>query len=286
VRQCPACGAAVTGHANRRYCDETCKDAYRLAFGPRCSVGECGELVVGNGLCRKHYQRMKAGNPLEGDLPRRTGPYKGRQSKATYEERLVARSAPAPECKCGCGQTTTFDTGHGRYFAYLPGHYRRPAPYKNRDWLQAEYVEKLRTMEDIAAECGVTSVTVRRNLVANGFAIRPQAQALRLSGRSAGPNNPAWKGGTTPERQRLYKSQEWRGLVASVLERDGYVCQRCGDNGSSRANRLHAHHIELWADAPHRRTDPDNLVTLCKRCHQWVHSNENIDRLFLANPSA
>lgn len=281
MRECPNCGAAVTGHHNRKFCNKACRDAYVDATAPTCPVPGCTDRVKTKGLCNKHYFRYRNGKPLEGEYQRPTGPYKGRKSKFSYEERLAARAAPPPPCKCGCGQLTTFDVSRNRYRRYMPGHYRKNLPYKNADWLRTEYVDKQRPAADIADQFGVDENTVLKFLRKYDIPRRTQAESLRLSGATAGANNSAWKGGTTPERQRLYKTLEWRQLVQSVFARDGFTCQRCGDQRNSRDNRFHAHHIELWSDAPDRRTDPDNLVTLCRNCHQWVHSKDNTAREFL-----
>lgn len=90
-----------------------------------------------------------------------------------------------------------------------------------------------------------------------------------------------WKGGVTPIRQRLYKTQKWSALVASVLARDNYTCARCGTYRATAEPKLVTHHIRPFADHPELRFDPDNLVTLCEKCHRWVHSRANKRRDFL-----
>lgn len=138
-----------------------------------------------------------------------------------------------------------------------------------------------KTTEDIAKACGVNPTQVLRFLRKFGIEARSQAESLRLSGRSRGSNNPAWAGGTTPERQRLYNTREWKQLVQSVYERDGFRCVRCGHHQDHGEHALHAHHIATWAEAPDRRADIDNLVTLCRGCHAWVHSRGNESGAFL-----
>lgn len=54
-----------------------------------------------------------------------------------------------------------------------------------------------------------------------------------------------------------------------VKERDRYTCQRCGAALSSRG--LEAHHkMPVWF-MPELKTDMDNGITLCKKCHNQLH---------------
>lgn len=101
-----------------------------------------------------------------------------------------------------------------------------------------------------------------------------------MSGRR-GANNPNYQGGSSPERQRQYASSEWRELQRVIYARDGYRCRRCGA-GKTERRGLHAHHIQPWAKRPELRFDLANIVTLCRTCHQWVHSKTNSERAFLA----
>ena len=54
-----------------------------------------------------------------------------------------------------------------------------------------------------------------------------------------------------------------------VLKRDNYTCQCCGAHNTSKQQvKFHVHHIES------RKTGgnaPDNLITLCKHCHDAIH---------------
>ncbi len=50
------------------------------------------------------------------------------------------------------------------------------------------------------------------------------------------------------------------------------MCVRCGDT-----RHLHYHHVASFAEE-HLRADPENLVLLCKPCHDWTHSKANANR--------
>lgn len=56
-------------------------------------------------------------------------------------------------------------------------------------------------------------------------------------------------------------------LRQMVFERDEYLCQRCGVG-----EELHCHHITGIVQNPIESADVDNCVTLCKNCHEYIHS--------------
>lgn len=61
--------------------------------------------------------------------------------------------------------------------------------------------------------------------------------------------------------------ENWHKLRGHVLWRDGYRCQRCGAKTT-----LQVHHIRpIYKGGTHH---PNNLITLCKRCHQIVEKME------------
>jgi len=95
-----------------------------------------------------------------------------------------------------------------------------------------------------------------------------------------GSKNPNYKTGSSPERQRLYASGEWKALVKAVYARDHYRCVRCGTVQKSRRS-FHAHHLKSWTEYPALRFDMENLVTLCHACHSWVHSRKNVANDYL-----
>ena len=93
-----------------------------------------------------------------------------------------------------------------------------------------------------------------------------------------GEGNPMWKGGVSLERKgrsMMVEQAKWRRLVFS---RDKYVCQRCGYD---KGKKINAHHKASWSEFPDKRFELSNGITLCKECHDWVHSEENIDSEFI-----
>ena len=59
---------------------------------------------------------------------------------------------------------------------------------------------------------------------------------------------------------------------AFVLDRDSYKCQHC--KGKSKDKRLEVHHIIFRSD--NGSDEPENLITLCKTCHDMVHDGKII----------
>lgn len=97
-----------------------------------------------------------------------------------------------------------------------------------------------------------------------------------------GVHSPAWKGGVTPERQSLYYSEEWKDAVKEVWKRDNATCQLCGKSQNDNRNcKFHIHHLYSFADYKHIRSNPDNLVLLCRECHLFVHSKKNVEKIFV-----
>lgn len=60
----------------------------------------------------------------------------------------------------------------------------------------------------------------------------------------------------------VLKTRRWQVLRHDILERDGWKCRCCGER-----RRLEVDHVLPVRDAPERAFDPDNLQTLCGRCH-------------------
>ncbi|NIK11182.1 HNH endonuclease [Alkalibacillus almallahensis] len=84
---------------------------------------------------------------------------------------------------------------------------------------------------------------------------------------------------TDAERMKFYKSKPWRKLRQSILERDNYECQECKRQGKvfTKHSKPGKHkvfdvdHIKELEDHPELAMEPDNLETLCIRCHNHKH---------------
>ena len=165
---------------------------------------------------------------------------------------------------------------------FKPGeHWRQRKPYWDRAWLDNEYTTKQRSARDIADEFGVGETAIAYWLTKHQITTRTTSEARAVKSWAArgpangmygrtGSANPRWKGGISPERQRLYASAEWASVSAYVWRRDAETCTRCGVVSHDR-RRMYIHHIEGFDERPDLRTDPDNLCLLCTRCHADEH---------------
>lgn len=200
----------------------------------------------------------------------------GKQCKPV--KNIAPDGVAAPLCKCGCGTAVGWNQRKNAYATYCPNHYRKEAPYKSRDWLFDHYVIKAHTLEEIATMCSVHFGIIAKFM--RKFGIQARDKSASRVGRHMREQNVAWKGGVTPERQRLYKAGNWCAIVQAIYARDGFTCQRCG-SPKNGPKSLHAHHLEAWADNVALRFDPSNLITLCRKCHTWVHSRQNTEHEYL-----
>jgi hypothetical protein len=84
--------------------------------------------------------------------------------------------------------------------------------------------------------------------------------------RITGENNHNWNGGNS--KNRKYSQDEWIKLRKKIYERDNHTCQLC----NTKSELLHAHHKLEWSRYPELALDPNNLITLCNKCHAKVHT--------------
>ena len=79
-----------------------------------------------------------------------------------------------------------------------------------------------------------------------------------------GSGNPMWNNGSSFEPYSI----DWTNtLKTAIRERDKYICQICKEK---QGNRIFAvHHI----DYNKKNSNPNNLITLCIKCHAKTNIN-------------
>jgi 5-methylcytosine-specific restriction protein A len=68
----------------------------------------------------------------------------------------------------------------------------------------------------------------------------------------------------------FYTSKRWRKKRAYILYRDKHLCQECKKYGRNKEADT-VHHIEELEDAPELALKNNNLVSLCRACHNKQH---------------
>ena len=134
---------------------------------------------------------------------------------------------------------------------------RRKARFDNRrrtdGWLPPSVEQRVRTHESaIRKVCSLLPVT---KIVVEVAAFDIQKI-----------NNPTIEG-TEYQRGRQFG---YENVKAYVRERDNCTCQYC--HGKSKDKRLEVHHLVHRADGG--SDNPDNLITLCKTCHDKYHAGK------------
>lgn len=85
----------------------------------------------------------------------------------------------------------------------------------------------------------------------------------------------------------FYRADKWRAKRSQILKRDNYECQDCKEEGKINTRRggksLEVHHKKELKDYPELAFEDDNLITLCKVCHNRRHErfgNEDREKGF------
>src|SRR6267143_3717455 len=165
--------------------------------------------------------------------------------------------------------------------------------YRSKWWLEAKIRDGL-TFREIGAIAGVSLHTVRVWVQKRGltglskslklyaragnkglhYTLGPMNEKRRgeISLRMRGEKNHRWRGGITPHPM----NPELRGLI---LKRDRYHCRMCSK--SPTRYMLSIHHIDIYEPGKASNTDPNNLITLCKRCHGRVTGFETMYEPYL-----
>jgi hypothetical protein len=75
--------------------------------------------------------------------------------------------------------------------------------------------------------------------------------------------------GLSKERTKFQNSKEWKRLRINCFKRDKFKCQSC--NKKFNYKKLNAHHILGWKERRGLRLCLKNLITLCRKCHEFLH---------------
>lgn len=92
------------------------------------------------------------------------------------------------------------------------------------------------------------------------------------SKNNLGENNPTWNPDLTDEERKTQrKYPEYYIFLSKSMKRDNYTCDICGKLGKW-GKGLNVHHLNSYNWDKENRTNIDNGVTLCKKCHKKFHN--------------
>lgn len=60
----------------------------------------------------------------------------------------------------------------------------------------------------------------------------------------------------------------WKNKAEEIKERDNWMCLCCLDKKIITTKQLEVHHIRPLAEDMDSKLDDDNLITLCRACHE------------------
>ncbi len=75
---------------------------------------------------------------------------------------------------------------------------------------------------------------------------------------------------TKEEYDNLLQSDYWKGYSYSLIKERNFTCEDCGRSFPNMRNMLQVHHL-VYRDANPWSYKPEELIVLCKECHQKRH---------------
>jgi transposase len=183
------------------------------------------------------------------------------RNKEWLHEQYVERGASLTAIADLCGVTTKTISNWVDRFGFDKrdeGGYGDDAKHRNETWLREEYVEKERSLYDLAEDTTVSADTIRRWLG-------------RYDIETRDPGNPN-------DEKSVYDTGRFQRLREEVINRDGGECVHCGTGRKEHLEKfgtdIHVHHKTPIKDGG-AKYDADNLITICKSCHSSEHADES-----------
>lgn len=80
------------------------------------------------------------------------------------------------------------------------------------------------------------------------------------------------------DKDNPLKTARWSKLRKKVLQRDGYLCQRCYHKyGILNSKELQGHHIKSRKNFPELVFEERNILTLCRTCNLQLGTSDKLD---------
>lgn len=75
---------------------------------------------------------------------------------------------------------------------------------------------------------------------------------------------------TKEEYEKLLQSDYWKGYSYSLIKERNFTCEDCGRSFPNMRHMLQVHHL-VYRDANPWSYNPEELIVLCKECHEKRH---------------
>ena len=146
-------------------------------------------------------------------------------------------------------------TRRNRKTRYRKPRFNHRVHSKHKGWLAPSVEQKITCHLNVIRK--VTKILPVSKIVIETASFDTQKLKAQLAGQKL-PEGKDYQNG---------EMKDWFNVKDYVLYRDRYTCQCC--KGESKDKELQVHHIHQRKDGGSNR--PENLVTLCKHCHQEYH---------------
>lgn len=74
-------------------------------------------------------------------------------------------------------------------------------------------------------------------------------------------------------KKRQAQRKDYEMAKAETWSRDKGLCRYCGLGSTCGLGVIDVHHVANQRLYPELRCDPDNMVLLHRRCHDWCHGH-------------
>ena len=134
-----------------------------------------------------------------------------------------------------------------------------------------------------------TEVSKRKMSLSRMGIILSEETRRKISEGHRGEKSYLWKGGITPQNNKIRGSFDYKLWENNVFIRDNYQCQKCGI--VFKKYKLVAHHIKNFSKEIGLRFVLENGITFCKLDHKLFHKkygkkDNNLEQVkeFISDP--
>ena len=179
---------------------------------------------------------------------------------------------------CKCCIKRYCDDNKAHKTKYDKHYYSEAALFKTYFKQLCDFEEARQSLDNIEVKCAYcgkwmlpTNLEVKRRIVAINTITNGEQRFYCTE--NCKQSCPTYDQNKYPKGFKKATSREVVPLLRQlILERDNYTCQKCG--ATTETAQLHVHHEKSYTLNKIMANDPDNCITLCKKCHKEVHSQD------------